>query len=128
MAQQPQPGLTGYAEKIVGSNDTALAHGSGTIAVFATPAMVALMEMAAWKSVQDSLPKGFISLGTQVSVKHIKATAPGKKVRAEATLTLVEGKKLVFDIAASDEDGPIGMGTHTRFVVEEAPFMEQLNK
>lgn len=117
-----KPGIKGRSETTVQASNTARAYGSGLVEVFATPAMIALMELAASNSVQPLLPKGYVSVGTEVNIKHIKATSLNKKVWAETELQRVEGKKLVFAVEAHDESGKIGFGTHTRYVVEEASF------
>ncbi len=116
-------GIKGKATLVVKPADTALTHGSGNLEVFATPAMVALMEKAAWTSITRHLPKGYTTVGTEIQVKHIKATAPGDQVEATSTLQEVQGKKLIFQLEAADSNGKIGFGTHTRYVVEETSFM-----
>ncbi len=110
----------------VEEKDTALAHGSGSVNVFATPAMVALMENAARQSVQAFLNEGDTTVGTEIAVKHIKATAVGQNVEARAVLTEVDGRKLKFTLEAFDDQDRIGFGTHTRYIVNEARFMEQI--
>ncbi len=110
----------------VEEKDTALAHGSGSVNVFATPAMVALMENAARQSVQAFLNEGDTTVGTEITVKHIKATAVGQNVEARAVLTEVDGRKLKFTLEAFDDQDRIGFGTHTRYIVNEARFMEQI--
>ncbi|MFW5724836.1 MAG: thioesterase family protein [Bacteroidota bacterium] len=117
------PGIKGKAEQYVETKDTATEYGSGEVEVFATPAMIALMEKAAHTSIQQLLPKGFVTVGTEVSIKHIKATGIGKKVWAESLLASIEGKKLGFTVEAFDEDGRIGIGTHTRYIVEKEMFV-----
>jgi fluoroacetyl-CoA thioesterase len=116
----------GYAEKTVETTDTAISHGSGRVEVFATPAMIALMEMAAHTSIDAYLDHGFLSVGTEISIKHLKATRPGTRVWAESILTSVEGNKLSFEISAFDTSGQIGSGTHTRFVVNKEKFMGKI--
>jgi fluoroacetyl-CoA thioesterase len=120
------PGIKGRKEIIVQTTDTAKAYGSGLVDVFATPAMVALMEVAASDSIQVLLPSGFVTVGTEVNIKHIKATALAKKVWAISELLTVEGKKLTFSIEAYDESGKIGFGRHTRYIVDEKKFMSEL--
>lgn len=117
-------GTENTASMQVETKDSAIAHGSGGVEVFATPAMVALMEEAAWKSVQPFLEDGFTTVGTEISVKHIRPTPIGEKVRARSVLTAVEGKKLVFSLEASDGRGRIGFGSHTRYVVRDDFFRE----
>jgi len=112
----------------VGPSDTASHYGSGLIDVFATPAMVALMEKTAQLSVQAQLPEGHITLGTEISVSHVKATPVGMKVVCESHLVSVDGKKLLFKVTAHDEKGLIGEGTHRRYIVEAGRFMEKLTE
>lgn len=121
-----QPGIEGKAEITVQPKDTAKAYGSGLVEVFATPAMIALMENTAHTSLQQHLPRGFLTVGSEVNIKHIKATPLNQKVRVASMLLSVEGKKLTFEVEAFDETGKIGFGTHTRYIVEEKSFMDSL--
>jgi fluoroacetyl-CoA thioesterase len=121
-----KPGMTHSNEKTVQKEDTAAWHGSGLVAVFATPAMIALMENAALHVVLPYLPGGYNTVGTEICVKHIKATPVHMQVRCEARLEQIEGKKLVFSVVAWDEDGKIGEGTHTRHIINTAEFMKRL--
>lgn len=121
-----KPGLAGTAETIVRETNTAIAMGSGSLQVFATPCMVALMEQAACNAVDPCFNDSESSVGTLVNITHDAATALGKKVTATATLTAVEGRKLVFEITAADEDKQIGKGTHERFIVNKEKFMAKL--
>ena len=121
-----KPGLTGTAETVVRETNTALAMGSGSLHVFATPSMIALMEQAACNAVACCLDEESTSVGTFVNITHDAATGMGKKVTAKATLTAVEGRKLVFEITAADEDKQIGKGTHERFIVNKEKFMAKL--
>ena len=100
--------------------------GSGSLHVFATPSMIALMEQAACNAVACCLDEESTSVGTFVNITHDAATGMGKKVTAKATLTAVEGRKLVFEITAADEDKQIGQGTHERFIVNKEKFMTKL--
>lgn len=119
-------GMTFTCEQAVAKEDTAAEYGSGLVEVFATPAMIALMENASMKVVLDHLPEGFNTVGTSVNINHIKATPVGMIVRCKATLTKVEGKKLTFDVVAQDEDGEIGNGTHTRYIIDTKKFMDKI--
>ena len=126
MLQELKPGLTGTAETVVRETNTALAMGSGSLHVFATPSMIALMEQAACNAVASCLDEESTSVGTLVNITHDAATGMGKKVTAIATLTAVKGRKLVFEITAADEDKQIGKGTHERFIVNKEKFMAKL--
>lgn len=120
------PGIEGRNEIIVTAEKTATAFGSGTVDVFATPAMIALMEQTAMESVSNHLPDGFVTVGTEVSIKHLKATLPGKKVSCNSKLIQSEGRKLLFEVNASDETGMIGSGTHIRYIVDKQMFIDNL--
>lgn len=126
MLQELKPGLTGTAETVVRETNTALAMGSGSLHVFATPGMIALMEQAACNAVAACLDEESTSVGTLVNITHNAATGMGQKVTATATLTAVEGRKLVFEITAADEDKQISKGTHERFIVNKEKFMAKL--
>jgi fluoroacetyl-CoA thioesterase len=116
-------GSKGYTELVVQEKDTASAYGSGGVDVFATPAMVAIMENAAVRSIDNHLPKGMTTVGTHIDVKHLAATPIGMKVRAEAELIEVNGKKLKFKVEAFDEKGVIGEGSHNRYIIDLEKFM-----
>ena len=116
-------GSKGRAEALVTEDKTAAAVGSGLVPVFATPYMVALMENAAVNAVQAGLEAGQGTVGTRLEVTHDAATPVGMKVWAEAELTAVEGKKLTFTVRAFDEAGPIGGGTHERFIITVDRFL-----
>lgn len=119
-------GLKYESQTVVTAANTALTLGSGDMEVFATPAMVALMENAAMLAVKDCLPEGSATVGTQMNTSHIKASPLGATITASATLTAVEGRCLEFAVKAWDEKGTIGEGTHTRFVVDRERFLSKL--
>lgn len=119
-------GLKFESKTVVSSANTALTLGSGDMEVFATPAMVALMENAAMLAVKDSLPEGSATVGTQMNTSHIKASPLGATITASATLTAVEGRRLEFEVKAWDEKGVIGEGSHTRFIVDRERFLSKL--
>lgn len=120
--QDIQPGATGRAEMVVGTNDTAPRVGTGVIAVLATPVMINLMEEAALACVEHLLPDGSQSLGTRIDVTHIAATPIGMKVTATAKVLKVEGRQIRLAISARDEADLIGEGQHDRVVVNVARF------
>lgn len=119
-------GLKYESRMTVGAENTALVLGSGDMEVLATPAMVALMENAAMKAVADYLPEGSTTVGIEISTSHLKASAVGANVVAEATLQEVDGRRLVFSLKAWDDAGVIGEGKHTRFIVDRERFLSKL--
>jgi predicted thioesterase len=106
---------------------TAAVVGSGQIAVFATPSMILLMEQAAELAVINALPDGCATVGTLVNIEHAAATPVGMKVTATAVLKEIDGRKLVFDVEASDEREVIGRGVHERFIIQKDKFMARVN-
>ncbi|MFZ4400368.1 MAG: thioesterase family protein [Bacteroidales bacterium] len=126
MVKSIEIGILGIKEMIVKAEDTASYYGSGLIDVFATPAMIAFMENTAQLSIQSYLPEGMITLGTEVNIKHLKATPLGMKVSCDTKLITVDGKRLVFEVNARDEKGIIGSGLHTRVIVDKQNFINKL--
>ncbi len=118
-------GLKGQAETTVNEQNTAAAMGSGLLPVFATPAMLALMENAAATSVQPFLGEGEGTVGTRLEVSHLAATPIGLAVRAESELVAVDRRKLTFTVRAWGGEELIGEGTHQRFVIDNARFLEK---
>ena len=121
-------GLKGRAETVVNDSNTAQAACSGALPVFGTPFMCALMEEAAWKSIAPHLEPGQSTVGTKLEISHDSATPVGMKVWAESEVTQVDGKRLVLKVAAFDERGPIGQGTHERFIVTDERFLSKTAK
>lgn len=107
-------------------NHSAAAQGSGDLRVLATPQMVALMENAAMNAAKDLLPEGSTTVGAMISISHLRPTAIGKTISATATLLNAEGRKLTFDVTASDDKGIIGEGKHVRYIVDTQKFLEKL--
>lgn len=105
--------------------NTAKSVGSGSLAVYATPAMLALIEKAACVALEGALNEGETSVGTLLNVKHLAATPVGMQVSATAELVERDGRKLVFKVSASDECGLIGEGMHERFVVYSEKFTDK---
>lgn len=118
-------GLTGEKQETVTRDKTAIAHGSGTVAVYATPAMVGLMEGAAIEALAAHLPEGTSTVGTELRIKHTAATPVGLTVRATAELIEIDGRRLVFNVQAFDEKEQIGAGTHERFVIMIEKFLHK---
>ena len=118
-----KPDLEGEKTEAVTEANTARALGSGGLAVYGTPAMIALMEKASLAAVDPLLPAGYSTVGTELDAKHIAATALGMHVSAKAKLLSINGRELVFNVQAFDEAGKIGEATHKRFIVENERFM-----
>jgi len=120
-------GLTHTSTVTVAEKDTAAAMGSGDLPVFATPAMVALMENASMNAVADSLPEGCTTVGGRVDVRHLRPSRIGSVLSATARLTGVDGRKLTFAVTVADEAGTtVGEADHVRFVVDRNGFMQKL--
>lgn len=115
-------GIKGYLEDVVTEEMTAGHIGSGTVRVFATPMMVALMERTCRLSVKPYLDEGEETVGTHVNIAHVSATPVGMKVRCESELVEIDRRKLVFKVVAYDDKGVIGEGLHERFVIDVAKF------
>jgi predicted thioesterase len=119
-------GMTGTATAIVSKERLATHVGSGDVPVLASPMMIALMEAAAVDCVEAALPADHHSLGVHLDVTHSSPTPLGLTVKATATLTAIEGRKLTFEVQAHDGVEKIGSGRHTRVVVDEPRFMARL--
>lgn len=120
-------GIKGYKEITVTKELTAISLGSGDLEVYATPAMIALMEETASESVKPELEVGQGSVGTCIAIKHLAATPIGMRVRCESELVEVDGRRLVFNITAYDEKDKIGEGTHERFIILNDKFQSKVN-
>lgn len=124
--------IKGIASSAVTADKLAVNVGSGSLAVFSTPSMTALMEESACNCLADYLENDETTVGTELNIKHLSATPEGMKVTAEAVLTEVNGREFTFEVTASDESGLIGKGTHKRFLVYSEKFTaktyEKLNK
>ena len=118
-------GLKGNAATDVEREDTAAEVGSGSLLVYATPCMVALMEGAACDALEGVLPDGKTTVGTELNIQHLSATPVGMAVRAEAEVTAIDGNFITFHVVAYDEAGLIGEGTHKRCVVTALKFLDR---
>jgi len=121
-------GLRGKAEDTVDASNTARRYASGALEVYATPAMIGLMEAAAVDALEGALPKGWTSVGISLDVRHLAPTPPGMVVRAEAVLEEIKGKRLVFAVSAYDQREKIGEGIHQRYCVETADFLARVGE
>lgn len=120
-------GIKGHQEIMVTEELTAAHLGSGSLKVYATPAMISLMENTAYQSVADYLEEGCGTVGTALDVKHVAATPVGMRVTCETELIKVEGRALTFRVCAKDECGLIGEGIHERFIISEEKFQSKTN-
>ena len=118
-------GMKGEATNLVEREDTAAEVGSGSLLVYATPCMVALMEGAACEAIAEAIPEGMTTVGIELNIQHLAATPVGMDVRAEAEVTAVEGKVITFALHAYDEAGEIGKGTHKRCIVNSQKFLDK---
>ena len=116
-------GAKGAAELIVTEDKTAAAIGSGSVQVFATPWMIAMMELSACNALAPYYEEGQSSVGTHLDVSHDAATPVGMKVRAEAEVIAVDRRKIALSVSAWDAAGLIGKGTHERFLIDAAKFI-----
>lgn len=118
-------GMKGTVSTTAEREDTAYEVGSGSLLVYATPCMVALMEGAACEAIDVAIPEGKTSVGTELNISHISATPVGLEVRAEAEVTAVDGNTITFSVTAYDEAGKIGEGTHKRVLVTTQRFLDK---
>ena len=118
-------GMKGEVATLAEREDTAKEVGSGSLLVYATPCMVALMEGAACEAIQEALSDSQTTVGTELNIQHISATPVGLEVRAEAEVIAVDGKVITFQVKAFDEAGEIGNGIHKRVIVNTQKFLEK---
>ena len=121
-------GLCHSETLLVEHKDTAAVYGSGSLEVFATPAMIALMEKTCLESVNDKIGEENTTVGILINIKHLKASPVGAMIRCEATLVEVDRKRLVFEVRCFEGDTLIGEGFHERFVVDSEKFMGRCKK
>ena len=119
-------GKTATVTTVVNETNTAKAVGSGSLDVFSTPMMIALMEQAACECLADSLEAGQTSVGIRISADHLAASGLVKTISATAVVEETDGRKITFSVSASDGTNEIGKGTHTRVIVNEEKFMSRV--
>lgn len=120
-----KPGMSAVLTCEVNESNSAKAIGSGSLMVFGTPAMIALIEQTAVALLEGNLPEGTTTVGTKLDISHVSATPMGMTAECECTLVEIDRKKLVFDVIVKDNAGIIGNGTHERFMVEADSFMKK---
>jgi predicted thioesterase len=119
------PGLAATVELVVGDCDTSAAAGTSDVAMLATPSIILLAEQATWAALEGRLPEGTSAVEHRVEISHLAPTPVGAKVKAEALLEAVEGRRLVFRISVSDERGLVAAGRFTRVIVSKEKFIER---
>ena len=122
-----ETGIKGHQSEIVTDNKTAAEMGSGTLPVYATPAMIALMEKTAMLSVAGELSENEATVGTRLEISHFAACGLGTKVSCESELVEIDRKRLVFEVCAYDGEILIGKGRHERFIIDTVKFMSKVN-
>jgi fluoroacetyl-CoA thioesterase len=120
-----QPGLAATIERVVGESDTSAAAGTSDVAMLATPSIILFAEQATWAAIEGRLPEGTSAVEHRVEISHLAPTPVGAKVKAEAVLEAVEGRRLVFRISVSDDRGLVAAGRFTRVIVSKEKFIER---
>lgn len=120
-------GLKGELTEVVNRENTAAMLGSGGLEVYATPAMILLMEKTSWTIAEKELEEGLTTVGTALNIKHTSASPIGAKITCKSELVEVDRKRLVFQVEAYDDCGMIGEGTHERFIIDSNKFMTKTN-
>jgi fluoroacetyl-CoA thioesterase len=119
------PGLAATIERVVGDGDTSAAAGTSDVAMLATPSIILFAEQATWAALEGRLDKGTSAVEHRVEISHLAPTPVGAKVKAEAVLEAIEGRRLVFRISVSDERGLVAAGRFTRVLVSKQQFLER---
>ena len=120
-----ETGITGISEETVTEETVASSMSSGGLPVYATPRMIGMMEYTAWSSVEPYMEEGRGTVGTHLDVSHVSASPLGAHIRIESELIEIDRRRLVFTVKAFDDEGLIGEGTHERFIIDNAKFMER---
>ncbi len=121
-------GIRGEQTETVREEITAAHMGSGELPVLATPAVIALAEKTAWKSVANELEDGQGTVGSRLDIAHIAPTPVGREVTAQTELTEIDGRRLVFSVTVFDDHGKVAEGTHERFIIDNKKFMEKATR
>jgi predicted thioesterase len=121
-----KPGISHEVEHTVTVNETANSLGSGSLEVYSTPSMIALMERTSMEAVKPYLGDGNSTVGVLVNIRHIKPTPVGSKIKCCANLEDIDGKRLIFNVEVHDMNGLIGSGTHERYIIDEQKFMSKI--
>ncbi len=122
VTEKIKEGMKNTVEDTVCEENTAKAMGSGTLTVYATPAMCALLENAASSLAENLLPPEWSTVGCSLSIEHVAPSPLGAKIKATAEVVSVEGRKITYLVTAEDEVGQIGRGKHERFAILREKF------
>ena len=125
MKNEITAGITGEKSIAVTVENTALAMGSGTLRVLATPAMIALIEGCCAESVEDMLDSGITTVGSRIEADHTAASPLGASILCKSKLIAVDGRRLDFEAEVVDNAGVIGKAKHTRYIVDAQRFIDK---
>ncbi len=120
-----QPGLAATIERVVSESDTSAAAGTSDVAMLATPSIILFAEQATWAALEGRLDEGTSAVEHRVEISHLAPTPVGAKIRAEAVLEAIEGRRLVFRVSVSDDRGLVAAGRFTRVIVSKETFLER---
>jgi predicted thioesterase len=120
-----QPGLAASIERVVSDSDTSAAAGTSDVAMLATPSIILFAEQATWAALDGRLDEGTSAVEHRVEISHLAPTPVGAKIRAEAVLEAIEGRRLVFRVSVSDDRGLVAAGRFTRVIVSKEKFLER---
>lgn len=124
-AVELQPGLAATIERVVSESDTSSAAGTSDVPMLATPSIILFAEQATWAALEGRLDQGTSAVEHRVEISHLAPTPVGAKIRAEAVLEAIEGRRLVFRVSVSDERGIVAAGRFTRVIVSTEKFLER---
>ena len=124
-AVELQPGLAATIERVVSESDTSAAAGTSDVAMLATPSIILFAEQATWAALDGRLDEGTSAVEHRVEISHLAPTPVGAKIRAEAVLEAIEGRRLVFRVSVSDDRGLVAAGRFTRVIVSKEKFLER---
>ena len=123
-----EEGITYQQPTTVKNSNTAEKVGSGDLAVYGTPAMIAFIENTAVKAVTEKLNDEQTTVGTKVDINHLNPTPVGETVTCSVELIEVKGAQLKFKVTVEDEHNQIGSGTHIRYIVNQDKFMDKIKR
>ena len=121
-------GLNHSIQCIVEPDMTADRVGSGSMAVFSTPSLLALMEATAFELAEKGMDRGYTTVGSYVELHHMAPTPIGVMVRSEAKLTKIMDNRITFRIMVFDKSGVVAEATHIRYIVDRKGFMRTADK